>query len=442
VKREVVRKSWPRVKAIFPDGKKLWQCDPRRKGTSLKRKAFATQAEALKFAADLAAEYEESGSEGTTIGTELRAAAMLGHKMLAPFGKTVLQACEFYRDYLSDEKVREESALVGTLADEWLADKKNPKHKLSPSTIKGIRQTANHLKKVFPATRVKSVSKADAEKFIFSFRGEYQQEGTRNRSSQFFNWCIEREYATANPFSSKLLTVTLPQSDVEIFTADQTQNILELCEREHREILIYVSVCFFAGLRPGEAELLTWENVHLDEKQIHVLGRTSKSGVTHNVDIEDNLLGWLKEFRPDNAKGFICPQGATLARRRQALHAALGFKAAGQNPQAQEIVQDIMRHSYASHWQAKYANAHKLAEMMANSVEVIREHYKKVVSKAELKAYWSIMPKPLADAQREKDLEEQKLQESFGEDSPISVTPEEQEELFQRLTAEMHKDLV
>ena len=219
------------------------------------------------------------------------------------------------------------------------------------------------------------------------------------------NWCIkQKELTLKNHFASDKLAITLPDTDIEIFNANRTAEIMALVEKDFRDIAVYIAVSFFAGLRPGEVELLTCENIHLDEKTIHVLGSTSKSGVTHNVDIEDNLAAWLKAFRTTPAKGPICPQGKTLARRRQKLHAALGYKADGQNGDAAEIVQDIMRHSYASHWQARYSNAHKLAEMMANSVQVIRDYYKKVVGKKEIAAYWSILPQSIkAKKKKERD---------------------------------------
>jgi len=394
MKKELIRKTWPKIRPVIVKGEKFFQVDARRKGTSGRRETFAKQDEAEERAGTIAAEFAGNGSEGLAMPAGLRAMAFQGQALLEPYGKTVLQACQFYRDFLATEKEKAESALIETLADSWFKDKSHKKHKLKPPTIRAIRQTANLLKKRFGKKRIKELTKADAEKFVFSLNGEYQQEGTRNRSGQFFNWCIAKEFTDANPFSSKVLTVTLPDDDIEIFDAARTKEIVQLCEKEHQDILVYVVICFFAGLRPGEAEQLTWENIHLKERQIHVLGSTSKSGVTHNVDIEENLAAWLTQHRPaKDAKGFICPQGKTLQRKRQQLHAALGYKAAGENQDAPEIVQDIMRHSYASHWQAKYTNAHKLAEMMANSVEVIRDHYKKVVSKKEIASYWSILPK-------------------------------------------------
>lgn len=389
---EVIRKEWPRVTAKRTATGDGWKIDARRKDTNGRAEFRADRAEALARAAEIAAEYAANGTEGLALPADLRFMAFKGDAILKPHGKTVLQACEFYRDYLKTEQDKEASALIPTLADEWLKDKQDKKHKLKPKTLNAIRQTANLLKSTFPAKRIKAFTKADAEKFIFTINGEYQQEGTRNRCGQFFNWCIAKEYGTANPFSSKLLTVTLPEVDIEIFDSATTEKVLELCEAKHKDLIPYVAVCFFAGLRPGEAEQLTWEHIHLEEGTIHVLGSTSKAGVTHNVDIEANLAEWLEKYRPADAKGLICPTGKTLARKRQLLHADLGYKAAGKNQEAAEITQDVMRHSYASHWQAKYTNAHKLAELMANSVEVIRDHYKKVVSKKEIEAYWSIKP--------------------------------------------------
>jgi integrase len=393
MKRELIRKTFPKIRTVQIKGEWFYQVDGRRRGTNGKRETFAKKSEAEKRAAEIEKDFEGNGVDGLAMPAELRAMAAVAERILAPFGKTIVQAAEFYRDHLTAEKAKDESAVVGVLAKEWFEDKNNPVHKLKGPTLKGIRQTSNLLQRTFPRTRIRTLGKQEAREFIFSLNGDYNRENTRNRCGQFMNWCIANGHADSNPFDSKTLIVTIAESDIQIFNSRQARQIMELCEKGHGELLIYTVISLFAGLRPGEVEALTWENIHMDERQIHVLGSTSKSKVTHNVDIEENLYEWLRIYRPKKeATGFICPQGTTLKRRRQELHAALGFRAAGENKDAPEIVQDIMRHSYASHWQAKYTNAHKLAEMMANSVEVIRNHYKKVVSKPEIEAYWSILP--------------------------------------------------
>lgn len=418
----VIRDKWPRVREKKAGGVAGWLIDARRmrKGVVEGETHWrADRAEALALAETIAAEYDQSGAQGVAMPIELRAQAFLAQRIMEPLGRSIVEACEFYRDHLLKQKEKDESALVEVLAEEWHEDKKDPKHKLATPTIKGIRQTANLLKAAFAGRTIKSITEQEADKFIFSLEGDYQRENTRSRCSQFFNWCAKapRRYVNAadNPF--KDIVVILPENDITIFTAKEAQDVITLCENKYKNLVPYMAISLFAGLRPGEAELLTWENVYTEKKLIHVLGSTSKSGVTHNVDIEENLLHWLTEYAPEKAKGPICPQGKTLARRRQELHAELGFKAAGLNPDAEEIEQDITRHSFGSHWQAKYQNVYKLADMMANSPAVIREYYNKArpLSKAEIESYWNIVPKKVAEAMAEKARKEAEAKKAAEE---------------------------
>ena len=82
---------------------------------------------------------------------ELRAAAMQGERILAPYDKTILQACEFYRDHLEAERQRKDSETIETLADAWYADKTSGNEKdLRAETVRGIGYGRDSLKAAFP----------------------------------------------------------------------------------------------------------------------------------------------------------------------------------------------------------------------------------------------------------------------------------------------------
>lgn len=51
-----------------------------------------------------------------------------------------------------------------------------------------------------------------------------------------------------------------------------------------------------------------------------------------------------------------------------------------------------MRHSFASYWLAVNKNAPELAEIMGNTVPIIRKHYENTVLEAAAVAFWTIVP--------------------------------------------------
>ena len=54
--------------------------------------------------------------------------------------------------------------------------------------------------------------------------------------------------------------------------------------------------------------------------------------------------------------------------------------------------QDIMRHSFASYWLATHKNAPELAEIMGNTVPIIRKHYENTVLETVACGFWNIRP--------------------------------------------------
>lgn len=54
--------------------------------------------------------------------------------------------------------------------------------------------------------------------------------------------------------------------------------------------------------------------------------------------------------------------------------------------------EDIMRHSFASYWLAVHKNAPALAEIMGNTVPIIRKHYENTVLEDVAVKFWAIQP--------------------------------------------------
>jgi hypothetical protein len=51
-----------------------------------------------------------------------------------------------------------------------------------------------------------------------------------------------------------------------------------------------------------------------------------------------------------------------------------------------------MRHSFGSYWLAIHADRPHLAELMGNSVDVIKKHYRRAIPRTEAEKFWQIRP--------------------------------------------------
>lgn len=133
------------------------------------------------------------------------------------------------------------------------------------------------------------------------------------------------------------------------------------------------------------------ESIHLEEQTITVLAETSKTKETRNVHIEPTLMAWFEEHKPAKLSGFVTPQ-TNFKKRTLTLHTDAGYRGNGLNTDRPEWSQDVLRHSYGSYWLAKFKNRGQLAESMGNSLQIIKKHYKRVVSKSDCAEYWRIVP--------------------------------------------------
>ena len=388
--RTLLRKTFPKIRVVQVKGQTFYQVDARKQGTVGRRETFAKREDAEKRASDIAADFSANGADGLKLPLDLRVMAEGCAKTLASFGKSLHDATTFYVQHLQRESKKLGSAKIETLATDWYADKASPKRRqLRKQTLYDIRDTANLLKRLFGDKTVLQVQRHDIEKYLDSLQVSARRRyNIRNLINQFFNWCVKNKYTSVNPCEG--IEIEVPAKDVAILNVDRCIGLMKLCEDKHRHLILYHALCLFSGLRPTECQLLTWENIHLEERQITVLGITSKTKETRNVPIEENLLHWLESHEGER-KGLVT-RNQNLVTHLKHFRADMGYRVFGKNPNGEKWVEDILRHSYASYWIAKYKDRAHLAENMGNSLKMIKQHYKRIVANSAVETFWSIAP--------------------------------------------------
>lgn len=102
-------------------------------------------------------------------------------------------------------------------------------------------------------------------------------------------------------------SLPVPRTHVEPFDLDEVQTILDNVRPDFRN---YYTVRFFTGLRTGEIDGLTWQNVDLNRKQLLIrqslvngkLGPTKTDGSTREVQLSGPVINALKDQRCVNCK--------------------------------------------------------------------------------------------------------------------------------------------
>lgn len=217
--------------------------------------------------------------------------------------------------------------------------------------------------------------------------------GDKEAISVFFEWCFRHEpqWTAINPCRGVDIEISNDGKEVAILSVKECQKILAKAQTHRRgRVAPYVAVCLFGGLRPTEAQRLTWEKVNLKDREIRIEAQSSKRKEPRVVTISKTLAAWLKRFEN---KPFA-PKN--LRRDLEVIKRAAGYTGRGSknsNNKLKPWPADVLRHTGISHFFRKAGSYGHTAEWAGNSESIIRKNYQAQVSKADTKAFYAIMPK-------------------------------------------------
>ncbi len=121
--------------------------------------------------------------------------------------------------------------------------------------------------------------------------GRTQQNHLRHITS-LFRFAARKKYLPKDALD-EIAAVEKPEAeltDIEIFSPVELR---ELLTAARPEIIPWLAVAAFAGLRTAELQRLDWHEVNLAERYIEVTAAKSKTASRRLVPITDNLLAWL-----------------------------------------------------------------------------------------------------------------------------------------------------
>ena len=163
-----------------------------------------------------------------------------------------------------------------------------------------------------------------------------------------------------------------------ILKPTEASNLLGACGDD---LVAYVAISLFAGLRAAELQKLDWSEIDLDSGHIEVTAAKSKTARRRLVPISENLRAWLEPVA--QLAGPVAPVG--LRNRLDDAKEAAGFKT---------WESSAMRHSYGSYRLAQCQDAAKVSLEMGNSPQMVFAHYRELVKPKDAEVYWNIKPAP------------------------------------------------
>ncbi len=340
-----------------------------------RKKFFAKESIAKAYVERLAKQLGDYHSQALGLSDRQKLEASECYRLLEKHNATLFDAVHHYIAYLAETR---RSIPLSELFEEFLCVKQQDN--ASPKYLADLRSKLGRFADAFSDTLVCNLSVAQIEDWIRSLDiGTVSRESYRRNVSVLLEFGRRRGYLRDNP-AADIKIRRRPEGEVSVLEPDELRNLLSKCAPE---IVPYVAICAFAGLRPCEAAALDWEDVHFDTMQIEVRARHSKTRRYRLVPIQPNLYDWLVRFRGE--------QGSVYYSRRKFREA---YKAAG----IEEWKMDILRHSYGTYRLPIIKSADALALEMGNSPDVIFRHYRRPVNEAIALAYFEIIPDTLERA--------------------------------------------
>ena len=241
------------------------------------------------------------------------------------------------------------------------------------ASLKQIKSNLNQLASELDCTPCREVTSTMMEEWFAKRNWKRSTiDGVIAKVGPFFTWCVREGYCENNPCKA----VKRPRADQDpprIFTPQETEKLLQAAFRTDEDLVPFLAIGLFAGIRPMEIQRLTWKDI--SGQYIEVSAGKSKTRQRRLVEVLPNLSSWLElggELPARNKR-----------KRLTALVAKCGL----------EWHQDIMRHSFASYHLAMFRSAEKTAlELGHRDSTMLFRHYRELVTKEEAAVFWNLKP--------------------------------------------------
>jgi integrase len=350
-------------------------------GTGRNRRFFKDKKEAKTFLDQKLIEQQNYGTAGLAFDEKHRAEYLECAEKLAPFKVTLRDVVNAYLPHL---QATNRTCTAAELVTELLKTKKADG--VSVRYLSDLRSRLTNFATHFDGRPVSEITAAEVDQWLRSLTdsqtGSPLAGTTRNNFRRVlivaFNFARDHGYCVSNP-AAKSARAKVIEAAAGILSVDELSHLLESADED---LLPYIAIGAFAGLRRAELERLDWKEVDLADGLIEVTAKKAKSARRRFVKIKPNLALWLKPYA--NARGNVTPTGY-----RKLLHKAR--KAAG----IKAWPNNALRHSFASYYLARFnrAGAAELAlEMGHTNANLVFQHYRQLVKPREAKCYWSIAP--------------------------------------------------
>jgi integrase len=256
--------------------------------------------------------------------------------------------------------------------------------KRSPTYLYNVAMWLNEFASTFPGHAVCDLTKQHLDTYI----GKFKELSAKSRNDRratikmFLRWCVAKDYLShthrlfeAVDFKAESADAT----DIDFFRSKELRNMLDSADAE---LVPVIALGGLAGLRREEILRLTWVDVWRVKGKVEISARIAKGRKRRLVDICPALAGWLRLYH--NMTGPLWGKSPDALEESLAeLRDRLGIPAR----------RNGLRHGFCSYHFALHCNENLTAAEAGNSPQMIHDHYRALVTKAEARKWFAVKPK-------------------------------------------------
>lgn len=351
---------------------------------------FRSRDEAKEARARLLENYASHGTAAAAISPTLASDALRAFEILRPWDITLTEAAKL----VSEQKQRAKASRATDVAcNEWLEQKTS---EVRLRTLEGYRAAANRLTKTFGKRQLSDITTENLQAVLVP-PGTTASTAKANKVAArvFWLWAAERGWCRAEVIQKVKVPKIQDRGEIEILSVVEATRLMKAAEKFYPQSVPMFAIQLFGGIRPEEATKL--RPTDFTDAGIELSARITKKGRRRNIEPNDVLKAWLKQYPFQK-----CPNWTRVSRAVRYLSGFKTWAEPGFIPDkfrpletpTKPWPQNALRHSYASYAIAAGTSLEKLLWQFGHtgSPTVLREHYVGRATNKDALAFFSIHP--------------------------------------------------
>jgi integrase len=349
------------------------------------RKFFPSRDAANEWLMQKRPELKNQGRAAMGLTDSQRVDAVRALAILAPYGATLTAAAEAFAERA---QLLERTVTFAALREEY--GKAQKADRKSAYYLRDIKGRLARFGATFDTREVAGIETREIDDWLRGLgMAPTSRVNFRKVLRTAFEFAVSRGYARENPVI-RTAEVKIDHPAPGILTPKEIAALLSAADPK---VVPALAIAAFAGLRDAEVGRMTWDKIDLAGGHVKVDAAIAKTSSRRIIPISDNLRAWLTPYA--KKAGLIRGAGSVVYPLYQAARAAGAEKLTKAGEAASNLEawpHNALRHSFASYRMAFVSNAAQVAEECGHSVQVMKQHYRELVTKAEAEAWFAVTP--------------------------------------------------